>query len=76
MTAGVLAPGSEADVCIFDPDRIWTVEPADFASKGKNTPLAGQSLRGRVVATICRGDLVYLDEQGRSLMTGELTGAN
>jgi dihydroorotase len=37
------------------------VEPKDFASKGKNTPLAGERLKGRVMATIYGGNLVYKD---------------
>jgi dihydroorotase len=46
-------------VTIFDPDEEWVVDPAAFASKGKNTPLAGRTLRGRVVATVYGGRLVY-----------------
>jgi dihydroorotase len=59
---GTLAAGSPADVTIFDPDLEWVVEPEDFASKGKNTPLAGERLRGRVMATIYGGEIVYKDE--------------
>jgi len=35
------------------------VEPERFASKGKNTPLAGRRLRGRVVATVYEGKVVF-----------------
>ena len=59
MDLGTLKPGSPADVTIFDPDSEWVVDPADFASKGKNTPLAGTKLRGRVVATIAGGVVAY-----------------
>ncbi len=61
MDLGTLKPGSPADVTIFDPDAEWVVDPAQFASKGKNTPLAGTKLRGRVVATIAGGEVVYHD---------------
>jgi dihydroorotase len=44
---------------VFDPQRKWVVEPERFASKGRNTPLAGRTLRGQVVATICGGRVVY-----------------
>ena len=51
MDLGTLKAGSPADVTIFDPNAEWLVDPGEFASKGKNTPLAGTaSLRGRVVA--------------------------
>ena len=61
MDLGTLKPGSTADVTIFDPDAEWLVDPAELASKGKNTPLAGTRLRGRVMATIAAGDVVYHD---------------
>jgi dihydroorotase len=59
---GTLAAGSPADVTIFNPGLEWTVDTKEFASKGKNTPLAGEKLRGRVVATIYGGKVVYKDE--------------
>jgi len=59
---GTLATGSTADVTIFDPDREWTVDARDFASKGKNTPLDGEKLKGKVMATIYGGNIVYKDE--------------
>jgi len=58
---GSLEAGVPADVTIFDPDREWVVDPRAFASKGKNTPLAGSKLKGKVVATIAQGRLVYKD---------------
>jgi len=56
---GTLAPGAPADVTVFDPKAEWTVTPATFASKGKNTPVAGRTLRGRVVLTIAEGRTVH-----------------
>ena len=61
MDLGTLKPGSPADVTIFDPDAEWLVDPAQFASKGKNTPLTGTKLKGRVVTTIAGGRVVYHD---------------
>ncbi|MBT4512292.1 MAG: dihydroorotase [Chloroflexi bacterium] len=51
--------GSTADITIFDPCAEWTVNPNNFVSKGKNTPLAGTVLKGKVIATIVAGHLVY-----------------
>jgi dihydroorotase len=59
---GTLAPGAPADVVVLDPERAWTVDPARFASKGTNTPLAGVALRGAVVATIAGGRVVHEEE--------------
>ncbi|MBI4303942.1 MAG: dihydroorotase [Chloroflexi bacterium] len=59
---GTLFIGTAADITIFDPNREWVVEPETFASKGKNTPLAGATLKGKVVATMVQGKLVYKDD--------------
>ena len=56
---GTLKPGSPADVTVFDPEAEWVVEPDDFESKGKNTPLAGCLLKGRVMVTVVQGAVVY-----------------
>ena len=54
-----LRQGTPADIALFDPEQEWVVRGDDFASKGKNTPLEGVTLRGRVVATLVEGRLVY-----------------
>jgi dihydroorotase len=59
---GSLAEGAPGDVLVFDPDAEWVVEPERFVSKGKNTPLAGRTLRGRVVATVYGGRPVFIEE--------------
>jgi dihydroorotase len=43
---------------LIDPDAEWTVDPSSFRSRGKNTPFAGWRLRGRVIMTICQGQVV------------------
>jgi dihydroorotase len=62
---GTLRVGTPADITIFDPDIEWVVDPQAFASKGRNTPLAGSKLKGKVVATITQGRLVYQDDSIR-----------
>ena len=59
---GTLAPGALGDLVLLDPNAEWTVDPAAFASMGKNTPLAGRVLRGRVVGTVFGGRLVHAIE--------------
>ncbi|MCL0064628.1 dihydroorotase [Dehalococcoidia bacterium] len=54
---GSLKIGSAADITIFDPDARWTVDPDRFASRGKNTPLVGMTLRGKVMMTIVAGGI-------------------
>jgi dihydroorotase len=59
---GTLETGAPADICIFDLHKEWLVDPEKFASKGKNTPLAGRTLRGKVMATFYAGRPAYVDE--------------
>jgi dihydroorotase len=59
LHAGTLAPGSLADLCVFDPDERWTVRPDALKSRGKNTPLTGMELQGRVRYTIVAGEVVH-----------------
>ena len=62
LCPATLKPGYPADVTIFDPQAEWVVDTAKFVSKGKNTPLEGETLKGRVVVTIVDGRVVYEDE--------------
>ncbi len=59
IDAGHLGIGSTADICIFDPDKHWLIEPAALKSQGKNTPFSGIEVRGRVTHTLVSGTLVY-----------------
>ena len=59
---GTLKAGAPANITILDPDREWTVDSRNFASKGKNTPYNGYRFKGKVMATISRGKLVYTDD--------------
>lgn len=56
---GRLEPGVSSDVVIIRPAETWTVDTSTFASKGRNTPLHGTQLTGRVVAVIAGGRLAY-----------------
>ena len=58
---GTLRPGSEADVTIFDPEAEWVVDTEQFVSKGKNSPLHGATLKGRVEMTLVGGKVVFED---------------
>jgi dihydroorotase len=51
-----------ANITIIDPLKEWTVDVNKFISLGKNTPLAGAKLTGKVVATVYQGNLVYKDD--------------
>jgi dihydroorotase len=56
-----IAPGEPANLTVFDPDVEWEVQPARLASKSRNTPYVGVTLRGRVRHTVFDGDPVVVD---------------
>lgn len=62
LPAGELREGGPADICIFDPDADWVVNPDEFASKGRNTPFTNMHLQGQVKATLCNGKVIYQAE--------------
>jgi len=59
---GTLKTGTPANITILDPDREWIVDSRNFASKGKNTPYDGYKFKGKVMATIVSGRIVYIDD--------------
>jgi len=58
-SCGRLAEGGVADLCVFDPQAWWTVEPGNLRSQGRNTPFTGYELPGRVRCTIVAGQVAW-----------------
>lgn len=56
---GHLSIGAHADLCVFDPQAIWKVEPNALKSQGKNTPFNGYEMQGKVRYTLLDGQLVF-----------------
>ncbi|TAK00644.1 MAG: dihydroorotase [Chloroflexota bacterium] len=54
-----LAEGEFANIVVFDRSATWRVESGALASKGKNSPLLGRDLPGRVLLTVAGGRLAY-----------------
>ncbi len=55
-----LAPGSRADLILFDPDREWVIRSSEVRSRCGWTPYEGWTVTGRVEATILGGTPVYV----------------
>ena len=55
-----IEPGAPANLVAFDPNATWQVEPETLASKSRNTPYVGMTLRGKVRHTIFNGDITVL----------------
>jgi len=58
LPGGTLAPGAPADVSVLDLNAAWTVDPAQFQSRSRNTPFAGWTLQGKAVFTVVQGRIV------------------
>jgi dihydroorotase len=59
IPAGNLCVGANADACIVDLKHSWILNSEHMYSRGKNTPLLGDQLSGRVTHTILGGKLIY-----------------
>lgn len=59
ISAGTLAVGEPADLCIIDPEAFWAVTPRTLCSQGKNTPWMKRELVGKVVQTLVGGQTVF-----------------
>ena len=66
---GVIAPGYDADLVVWDPEASFEVDPAKLLHRHKITPYAGRTLFGVVRRTLLRGETVYDD--GTLLRQGE-----
>ncbi len=52
-------PQPEDDFSVWDLNSEYTVNPAEFLSKGKSTPFAGMTVRGKCILTVCGGKTVW-----------------
>ncbi|MDX9767431.1 MAG: dihydroorotase [Ectothiorhodospiraceae bacterium] len=59
ISAGALATGRRADLCILDPRAVCEIKPETWLSQGRNTPFFGWSLNGVVTHTLVAGRIVH-----------------
>ncbi|MGS5085424.1 dihydroorotase [Hydrogenophaga sp. A37] len=62
-SVGQIAVGGQADLCIFDPDASWCVDPALLRSQGRHTPFEGHELPVRVRMTLVGGLVAHEAER-------------
>jgi dihydroorotase len=56
---GTLVAGGPADLCVFDPAALWSVQAGALRSQGKHTPFSGYELPGRVRYTVVAGTVAF-----------------
>jgi dihydroorotase len=63
LPKGTLKPGADADVTVIDPEREWVFQRGESASKSKNTPFHGWTMKGQVIFTIVGGKVVWREQR-------------
>lgn len=69
-----LGIGEPATLVLLDPEAEWQIGADEWASRSRNTPLWGVSVRGRVLLTLVDGQVAYCAEPLRSTPLGEALG--
>ncbi|MBE6038822.1 MAG: dihydroorotase [Anaerofustis stercorihominis] len=54
--------GGKANLCVYDLNDKYTIDPEEFLSKGRSTPFKGFEVYGRCLMTVCEGRIVYQDK--------------
>jgi dihydroorotase len=62
LNKGTLSVGADADVTVFDADAEWIYTREDSASKSKNNPFFGWKLKGKNMATIVAGKVIWSEQ--------------
>jgi allantoinase len=71
---GAIAPGFDADLCIWNTEAEFHVEPRRLQHRHKLTPYAGQTLAGVVEATYLRGEKIYEHGEFNAEPIGRMLG--
>ena len=58
-SVGQLSVGGQADLCIFNANQSWRIEPSALRSQGKHTPFGGHEMPVSVRATLVGGYVAY-----------------
>jgi allantoinase len=69
---GRIAVGCDADLVLFDPAAVWTVDPHHLYHRHALTPYADMTLTGQVRTTFLRGQIVYDARVGTGAPRGKL----
>jgi len=61
LQSKAMVAGNRADCIVFDVNESWVVDKYAFASKSKNSPFVGQTLKGKNKLSIFHGKIVYTE---------------
>ncbi len=57
-----IAEGEKANMSVFNPDLVWTINAAEFKSKSRNTPFDKMIVTGKAIAAVNNGKIFIEDE--------------
>ena len=60
---GILAPGSDADICLFDPNYSWTITSSELHFPWGYSPHEGEVVHGKPRTVILRGEVIVQDDE-------------
>ncbi|MDO5601979.1 MAG: dihydroorotase [Oscillospiraceae bacterium] len=63
LRKGRLLPGWDGDIVLADLRKTYRIDSEEFESMGRNTPFAGMTLCGKIMATVKGGKLTYRDKE-------------
>lgn len=63
LDIGKLNAGQQADLCLIDPQAVWTFRHEQMLSRGLNAPCQNWEFSGRVCLTLVAGQPVYSDPE-------------
>jgi dihydroorotase len=63
VAKGTLSEGADADVTVLDPDQEWVFERETTASRSRNSPFYDWRLKGRAVATLVGGRMIWREQK-------------
>ncbi len=58
---GIIRDGGAADLCVYDLDREYEVDPETFMSKGRSTPFKGMRVQGKCIMTVKKGKVIWTE---------------
>jgi allantoinase len=72
---GSIEIGSDADLVLFNPSTEWTVSGAEMLHRQKWTPFEGKTVKGRVIRTLRRGEVIFDDKAPGGAKTPGIPGS-
>jgi dihydroorotase len=60
-----VAAGAAANLCVIDTRHTWTIDASGGASRSRNVPYVGRTVRGKVRHTVLQGEPVVVDGQAQ-----------